>query len=418
MIKAVVFLGNRTAVLLSVAMLLVGGNVLAGEEVTVGGELHIRNGTTPNQGTETLKLDELWRAGGDDEETVFGVITQVLSDKDGNIYLLDTQLCEVQVYAPNGEQLRTLSREGEGPGEIRAPIDMLFMPDGNLGLVQSMPGKIVKIDLEGVPASSFTPGADDPNQGGLIILLDANCNAGNLVLGGIHIAQVEGGQERVNFVAAYGEDGKEKSRYLEKSDKLDFNNLKIIEKDQYFAHFRHWDIGPDGRVYAAPHRNRYVIDVYKQDGSLDRVIEREYKSWKRTEKESKRISAAMERAVSQAPFEIKTSIEDTEPDIASLFVSTDGSLWVLSSRGVREQPDGIMLTYDVFDPSGHFVKQVAVACAGDGQEDGLIFTGEDRIVLVKGFIEALLSLQGARSADVDEEEEAAPMEVVYYAIRK
>ena len=100
-----------------------------------------------------MELEEIWRIGGeDDEDVLLGIITRALVDEEDNIYLLDQQLSEVQVFSSDGEYMKTLGREGSGPGEVTRPGDFLFMPDGTLGLVQIFPGKIVKVDLNGVPA--------------------------------------------------------------------------------------------------------------------------------------------------------------------------------------------------------------------------------------------------------------------------
>jgi hypothetical protein len=395
-----------------------GSPVFGGEEVTIDGVLHVKNPAVPPDGLETLELEELWRAGGDDEGVFFGLITQVISDDEGNVYLLDTQLSEVPVFGPDGQLLRTLSRQGEGPGESNRPVDMLFMSDGAIGLVQSFPGKIVKVTKSGEPAGTFMVGGGDPTQGGFALFLDAKQAAGNLVIGGMRIAvnQAEGSQTRTNFLASFGDDGAEKVRYLELDQKMDFANLKIDEKNQYFVHFRHWALGPDGRVYTAPHRNEYTIVVFNADGTKDRVIEREFESWKRTEKDMARVNSIAEAQQRQSPIEFEVNLCDTEPDISSLRIASDGSLWVLNSRSTREQPDGVMATYDVFDANGYFVKQVSVKCQGDGQEDGLIFIGDDRILHVTGFLDAVVALQGGSPAE-DEGEEPEPMEAICYRIK-
>ena len=395
------------------------GVALAGEEITIEGVLHVKNSATPSKGTEIIELEELWRAGGDDEEVLFGLITQVISDDDGNVYLLDTQLSEVQVFTTDGEQLETLSRQGEGPGETNSPVDMLFMPDSSIGLVQSFPGKIVKVDLSGDPAGSFTIGGGDPTEGGFMVLIDVKHAADNLVLGGVRITmdQAAGTQTRTNFLASFSDDGQEKVSYLEKANKWDFSNLQIRETDQYFVHFRHWALGPDGRVYAAAYRNEYAINVYGPDGTLDRVIEREFESRTRDEEEMARVNSIADAQRRQFPMEVKFELCDTEPDISTLRIAPDGALWVFNSQSAREQPEGIMATYDVFDQSGHFVKMVAIACDGDGEKDGLIFAGSDRIILVTGFVDAAMSLQGGASAETEDGEEPKPMEVICYRIK-
>jgi hypothetical protein len=395
--------------------------VLAGEQVTADGVLHVRNGAKPSGGQRTLQCEELWRAGGDDEDVFFGIIIQAATGEDGKVYLLDLQLSEVQVFSPEGEFLQTLSREGEGPGEVRNPVDMVMLPDNVLGLVQAFPGKIIKIDLEGNPQGTFTPGGADPTSGGFMQLIDARWWRDRYVLGGVRITNnmEEGFTLRDNFVASYSPDGALMTTYADRPDRYEFNSLNIDEEASYFPHLRRWAMGNDGRIYLALARNDYAIKVYKPDGTLDRVIEREYDSWQRTEKERTRVERMLEAQTRNIPFPTETHVGDTEPDLTSLHVADDGSLWVQTSRGSREQPEGIMLTYDVFDPEGNFTEQVAVACEGDGVEDGLIFAGGDRVYLVTGLTEALIMLQSGGASgggEESEEGEAAPMEVICYRI--
>jgi hypothetical protein len=107
----------------------------------------------------------------------------------------------------------------------------------------------------------------------------------------------------------------------------------------------------------------------------------------------------------------KIELEDCEPAITRLMVDHDGFLWVLSSRGAYQQPDGVMATYDVFDRTGNFVRQIAVECAGDGRFDDLFFLGEDRLLLVTGAYDAAMALRGIPLVR-DETAEPAPMEII------
>ena len=407
--KAMQFLAYFALALLCGAPL-----ALAGEETTVDGVLHIKNSATPSQGREALELKELWRVGGeDDEDVLLGVVTQVLTDDEQKVYLLDTQLSQVHVFGPDGEFSHALSREGDGPGEVRTPIDMLIMPDANLGLLQPFPGKITKITMEDTPAGVMEVRSGDATEGGFTMLIDGNSAGGNLVLGGTYISQIPTGQARTNFIAQFSEEGVEQVRYETQEQTLDFTNFEIIERKFYFPHFRKWDVGPDGRVYAAPHRNQYLINVYAPDGTLDRVIEREYKSPRRTERQFEIVNAGMEAQQARIPGDVKTEVEDTEPDVTSISVDSEGFLWVESSRSNLDPPEGILRTYDLFDPKGHFIKQVDIACEGEGDQDGLIFAGKDRVIQVTGFLNALLMLQQNPAASGDEEE-PEPMEVICY----
>ena len=417
---------TRTATVLAAGFLLslvlaAAGTATAAEQVTVDGVLHVRNGAKPSGGVRTLALQEIWRAGGeDDEESIFGLITRVVADPAGNVYLLDTQLHQVHVFDSKGAFTRTLSREGEGPGEVRYPVDMLFMPDGTLGLVQTFPGRIVCVDLQDNPAKTFVPGGDAPAEGGFLTLSDVQGRAGRLVLGGVEstINQTEGFQIRDNFIRSYAADGKPLVTYAHKSRKYEFSKLSIDEETEYFPQFRKWVLGNDGRVYVASQRNAYAIDVYAPDGKLERVIERQYVNWTRTPDEHALVESIMTAQLRNIPFPVEHSVSKTEETINSMMLGDDGNLWVLSSRGWHEQPAGILATYDVFTPAGDFVEQVRVACPGDGSKDALMEGGKGRFVVVKGFTDAMVTLQTQGAAGGTEEgEEPAPMEIICYGVK-
>jgi len=392
-------------------------SAVAGESVQVDGVTHIRNGSEPAQGNRVVHLEEQWRVGGEDGEDFFGMISQVCIGPEGLIYLLDTRLSEVPVYSTDGDRVTTLSREGEGPGETRTPANLLFMPDGSLGLVQVFPGKIIKVQTDGTPAGVFTPGGNDPTKGGFMMMYDCVANGDELLVAGESISQAgPTAQDRTNFVASYGDQGQELVRYFEMTNHWDFTNFEFNEDTNSPVTYRRMTAGADGRVYIAPARNQYVINVYNQDGSLERVIEREYEHWQRTEKEYNAIKTSVEGQMGQIP-NAKIVISKTEPDIGGLIFGPDGNLWVGTSRSGRQQPEGIMATWDVFTPDGDFIETVSAACAGDGTEDILIWTNNGAAVQVTGFTEAMRTLQNrGGSAGEDDDEEAAPMEVVYFKI--
>lgn len=402
------------------ACLLIPAVAMAGQEATVDGVLHVRNGATPSQGRQTLALERLWSAGGEDEDVLFGLITQVQVDEQENIYLLDTQLSEVRVFSPSGEELRTIGREGEGPGEVRTPVDLVMLPGRTLGLVQAFPGKIIKLDLEGNPAGTIEVGGSDPAQGNLVVLLDARARGNELVAAGMMIGvKPDGsGQTRTRMLSSFSLEGQEKVRYCSHATELNFQDLKFKETDEYFVFPRRWALDDQGRVYAAIARDRYEIHVYNPDGTVARVIEREFSRPKRSPIEQARIQSVADAQKRQIPVEITIELEEYEPVIARIDVRDNGEIWVTHSASHRDQPEGILSTYDVFDPAGHFVRQVAVACEGDRDNDGLFFFGEGRALLVKGIADAALALQGGGGAVPEGEEEPAPMEVVCFAVKR
>jgi len=395
-------------------LLLMAVPATAGEEVDKDGVLHVMNGATPSGEKVTVELEEVWRHGGEDDEDFFGMISQCVVGDDGTIYLLDTRMSEVPVYSPDGERLATLSREGDGPGETRIPSGLLFMPDGNLGLVQVFPGRITKISTDGTPVGVMEIG--DATAGGFLQMFDC-VSGGNQVIVTAESINPEGptAQTRTNFVAAFDDEGTETVRFYENSYRWDFTNFTFDESGQNRTDFRKVVVGKDGRVYVAAERDAYRINVYTADGKLERVIEREYDHLVRDDEEFERVTTSMEAALAQIP-NAKIIVSKIQPDIGSLEIGNDGNLWVTTSRSGVDQPEGILTTWDVFNPDGHFIKTVSAKCVGDGENDILIWTPDGNAVLVTGFVEALAALQGGGGAETEEEEEAEPMEVIYLKV--
>ncbi len=411
------------ALVAAVAAFLVATPAGAGEVTLVDGVAHVQNPATPSRGTETLHLQEVWRAGGaKDEEVFFGLISDVCGDEQGNCYALDAQLCQVHVYSPEGRRLRTLFRQGEGPGEVESPRDMVLLGDGSVGLAEEFPGKIVRMDRTGNPLSSIVPGSEDPTRGGWVSLIMACCRGDHLICTGAQPGQNDrpGTRTRIYFLASFAAGGREEVRYLQTQNFWDFSKYVFSERLDTPPFWWGAEVGPDGRVYAVADRDRYAISVFHPDGTLERVIERDFQLWKRMPAEYARMRLLFESAVGGLSIPYTIDVEAYEPAISywhrPLHLAADGTLWVVSSRGIREQADGIMLTYDVFDPEGHFIRQVAMACEGNGVDDALFFLDGDGIVLVRGYLDALAAQFGRGSVLSGEEEEHTVPEIVYYRV--
>lgn len=367
-----------------------------------------------------LQLEEQWRIGGiDDEENLLGVVDRVLADDEGNVYLLDIQLVEVLVYDRDGEYVHSLGKRGDGPGEVRRAGGVMFLPDGTLGILQPFPGRIVKVHLDGTPAGEIRPGQDDPTSGGFFAVNSAACLGDRLVLGASRMTRDEDRFTAVNFLGDFDTDGKSGAVYLETSFTRERGRFEFVEKEFYFPH-QAWALGPDGRVFVAPERNEYRIEVHGAGDGPERVITRDYESWERTADE---MALAEQTAF---PFRrgrnrgnMKTVMESTEPDIAAMRAAPDGSLWILPSRGLREQPEGIHSTWDVFDAEGTLTERVAVACEGEGGDDTLFFPGNGLAVLVKQHTEARLAFMGQGRDDEGDEDadlDASPLEIICYRL--
>ena len=384
-------------------------------EVTPGETPRIDHGARPPEETVTWRLEERWRIGGDEEEVIIGSVRDAAVDQAGNLYLLDGRLAQVLVYSPEGELLRTLGREGEGPGEFRMPLDLELFPDGRIGVCQPMPGKIVFLDRAGNPAGSLEAGGSDPTAGGIGFFDEIQARGDHLVVAGRQLKRSGQGFDRRRYLAALDPQGQESVRFLDESAPDRIVSGRYVEREEYFVTDGGWAMGPDGRVYAAPERDRYAIHVYEPDGTPARVVTREFRPWKRTAEEKGRVGEGLLVMVNGRRVEIEAEAEDHDPCIVGMHVAPDGELWVLNSRSTRDQPEGIFQTYDVFASDGRFVRQVALACPGDPQQDRLFPLDGRRMLLVPNAREADRLGPGRDAAEAADEEPAS-LQVICYEV--
>ncbi len=385
-----------------------------GQETKKDGILHILNPSEPADEAKTVELKELWRIGGDtdDEDEFFGVISKILTDEKGNVYLLDSQLHLVKIFSKDGEFIREIGRQGEGPGEFTRPTGMLFTKDGNLGVMQAAPGKIVLLTPEGEPMGEYPlPTSED---GGVIYLIGGGSGSGNVVLFFRKDSFVEGIFSSNQYLASVN-GGNEVARYHEVTRTIDFAN-PVLDETLWDTFDRRWTVGWDGRVYAAVDFLGYHIQVWNSDGTTDRIIEVEHEPRKRTADEMELVNNIYSLFTRRAPnLEIK--LQDNTKAIDNIFVREDGSLWVVSSEGSRDNPEGSIAMFDVFDTEGHFVRRVTLMGEGDPITDGYYFVG-DRLYVVTDLLQAALALQAGGEAFDFGEEEPEPMAVICYELDK
>lgn len=386
-----------------------------GKNETREGVPYVANPAEPMEKDAKATAQELWRIGGEteDENEFFGVITQLLTDANGNIYLLDAQLNQVKVFSASGKFVRSIGREGEGPGEFRAGVGMFFTNDNKIAVMQVAPGRIVLLTPEGEPAGEHPlPVRED---GGMVILLGGSSRGGNLVFAGASNAFAEGRFDQTRYLARLSPDGKETTKYHTETRTIDFSK-PVLDDTVWDTFDRRWAVGIDGRVYACTNYADYRIQVWNPDGTTNRVIERQYAHQKRTPEEKKIVEDLMGTFARQIP-NATVKISDLNKDIETIFVRDDGSIWVLTSEGTRGVAEGTAGVFEVLDPEGRFVRRVAIQAAGNPLTDAYYFAG-NRLYVVTDLLQAAISLQSGGQSFKIGDEEPEPMSVVCYELGK
>lgn len=90
---------------------------------------------TPDR-TLDLRPETVYRVGGFEapDWATFGSVAAARFDREGNLYILDSQANQVTVVAPDGSFLRTVGKAGEGPGELSSPFAFSVLPAGEVAI--------------------------------------------------------------------------------------------------------------------------------------------------------------------------------------------------------------------------------------------------------------------------------------------
>lgn len=371
---------------------------------------HIIDRDGPTQGTVSLELDERWRVGGEDGEVIFGRIIDVGRHRDGCIYVLDNQLCQVVVVAPTGEVLRTLSREGDGPGELRQPMALAFLPDDVLGVGMGYPGRMVTMGLDGTPMSTLYP-IGEPAEGNVGLLMNLQYAGDVLVAcGGRMVFQGQGDSHVDRFLSVSDAGVEHSRRILERVTPIDPTGVEFVEADDYYID-RSWALSADGHVFAPMARGRYEISEFDADGELVRVFGRVEEPRRRSQAEMDDVTPLINVGLEG---QRRWTIAETDPSVTRIMCNPDDqTIWVLTPRGNHDQPDGILEAWDVFDREGQYVRRVTIPLGHEIRDGACHLVGGGQLVVVRG---TGSSFDG-EDAEVEDDLEIEPLEVICYAIR-
>ena len=385
----------------------------------------VNNPADPPQADRTVEPELLWHLGADEDapdEELFGFVTEILVDDEGNSYLLDMQLNEIRVFDRDGDFLRSIGRDGEGPGEFRNARQIFFLPGDRIGVAQMMPSRVAVMDLEGNGHADLPL----PGEGAMMRMVENVRSTGDrLVIAMIVPALGADKPEIRKSLLAIDDQGQELASYREIAEPIEGGRMAITlgggNGDDYSGN---WDVDAAGRVYTAPLGDEYLIRVYDADGALRREIRRDYESRKRTREEIAELESLTEDLPHGAAA---PEVEAYDRDIARFIVRPDGGLWVASSRNVAEQRTGFAGPYDRYDADGRLLHRLHLKVDYDPDRDAARVVG-DRLFVIKEVTGSGASFSGGGGGanmmiriggggDDDEEEgEAAPLSVICYRL--
>jgi hypothetical protein len=274
-----------------------------------------------------------------DDAYVFGQISGVAVDPLGQIHVADPQALQIRVFSPEGEFLRQVGREGEGPGEFKHIGGLALAPDG----VAALDGGLGRVTVFGL--------------------------TGDVVRGS------DGTVTDTAFLAEVRPDHVVVER----------NGMPYMSFPRPLAPRASFSFGPEGMSYLS-RGNEYRIDVFSPSGDSLRTIRRPVEPRPVTvdQRDSALavIADAFERVGENPAREVE--LPDRSPVISGLVPDSEGNLWVLNAGG----GEGGRNEWSVHDASGRYLGAVLLPAMTVTQigDDFLAGTTTDELGVPKAVV--------------------------------
>ena len=379
------------------------------------GVVFVQNPAEPIGATEIREMRELWRLPSEsaDGELLFGAIADAQQDEAGNIYLLDSQLGTVHQISSVGAYVQALGRKGEGPGELQWPMGLVLgRTEPRIGVLDAISHRIVYLTRDGLPLEAWQAAGLDEG------LRFSPLFAWEVPAGMLIAYQTRERQERLmtfgDAIALFGADHELERIVTEKSRSHRLDEQFLFDEIAAES-FSFLGVRPDGRLYLAPRFEAYRIEQYAPDGSLKMVIECDAPPVPRTPEQIADVRASW-AAFYERVRDLELRIAQNRRVILALHPRADGTLWVETSRGWTDLPEGISVAYDQIDADGRYLRQVALRGEIDPWNDYTYLFGDRLLRLTSGFEAAQGALGASGSPEGEAESAPAAPELICYEL--
>lgn len=275
------------------------------------------------------------------EEYTFGRVVSVAVDSAGAMYVLDQQAMTVRVYDETGRHLRDIGRSGSGPGELKQPHSLDFMPDGRLAVRDFGNARINFYDPAGASVGTLTI------PGGFFTSTPMQVDTLGRIYTSVVADRPEGEMFRVGY-QRFGADGTIGDTL--RSPRPDFQTQPLTARSPDgtgmsatsvpFSPGINWTLDRGGNVVWAM-TGDYAIHTTRNGRPfrITRTIDAVPVQAAEKAAEEERILSNMRQTQPNWSWQ-GPAIPDTKPFIGAITVAHDGRLWVqLRQPGVRQPAD-------------------------------------------------------------------------------
>lgn len=323
------------------------------------GAVVVTNERAASSPGEFWHLEEVVRIGAPNGvgPEVFGRIADVEIGPDGNIYVVDQQAAEVRSFDLEGNHVRTIGREGEGPGEFQSPSAAAFSPSGVLWVADGQrytsfgrEGELRNVYTTGIRGSLRPGQLRAPVEGQLVDLAFLRVREDG-VDGSVRVRGLGPGAVVWSFSdsavlvdsVAFGDDWRPPS--LTQTRGGTTTSMVVPEAPQRVFEPSERDIIWTGIG------DDYAVHAVTMEGDTVLTVRREVSPEPLTEGDSDRLHRWLERMGEQGFATDRSQLPQYYPFFDRIVAADDGTVWLY-----REWAEGGF--FDVFDESGRYLGEV------------------------------------------------------------
>lgn len=271
----------------------------------VDGVTVVKNPKEPLYGENVFNLEEELSIGESEgrEEYVFSEIRGIAVDDEERIYILDSKEAHIKVFDKNGEYIRTISKKGQGPGEIGFPRSVFITSQDEIIVPDISNRRLAFFSLEG------------------------------RFIKNISVAKMNLRSTRVDS----------DFKYL-----YSFASFPAPSPNNFnpYMPVLRWDLRINDQIVCG-YPKKYEMEIFDSRGKVIRKIMKDYEPVEITKEEMEHLE--------ELPLAIKLLKLKYKSAYQRLIVSDEGKIFVRTWERVADR-DGYY--YDVFDSEGKYIAKI------------------------------------------------------------
>lgn len=293
----------------------------------------------------------------EDAPDLFGNVASLALDAERRIWVLDDQAMEIRIFDRDGRYIRTVGREGGGPGEFRAPQAIHRAPDGTMWVPDPQNNRLSIFDTSG----TYLEGRNMPGGFGTVRWPGGFDREGYYYLpvrtfdseGGVTLARFTSGHAAPDTLQVPA-DPKERDSF-----ELRRGRMRAVLNVPFAGHFE-WRLAPSGNLWGML-ADDYRLYEFSPGGDTLRTVTRAFTPLPVTDAELEAKRKELEPFIRAGGKIDWSKIPRTKPATVHFFIDDVGNLWVMpqSARGEAGR------VLDVFDPDGRFLGTVRLPFAAE-----------------------------------------------------